>query len=343
MRIPGLGRLRRAFRRIRDARVGAVLLYHRVAEADVDPWALAVSPRHFAEHMEVLRRRGLAVRLAELAGRLRDRSTGPPAAAVTFDDGYADNLLAAVPVLERHGVPATVFLATGAIGRDREFWWDDLARLVLHPRPLPGTLRLAIGGTTGEWTLGDARGYGEDAWRGLASWRASEPPPTDRHALYLSVWERLRSVTHAEQQRVLDDLAAWAGLERAARPSHRPLTTAEAEALARAPIVEIGAHTVTHPFLSLLPPASQADEIRASKAQCEALAGRPVEGFAYPFGNYTAESVAAVREAGFARACSTEADLVRSSADLFELPRVQVQDWDGDEFERRLASGFRAG
>lgn len=341
MRVPGLGRIRRAFRRIRDAHVGAILLYHRVAEADADPWGLAVSPGHFAEHMEVLRRLGLAIRLGELTGRLGNRRTGPPSVAVTFDDGYADNLLAAVPVLERHEIPATVFVATGAIGRDREFWWDELARVVLHPRALPGTLRLTIRGTTAEWTLEDAQGYDEDTWLRFTGWQAWEPPPTARHALYLSVWERLRAVAHAEQQGALDALAAWAGLDRAARPSHRPLATAEAEVLARVPLVEIGAHTVTHPFLSALPPALQASEIRASKAQCEALVGRPVESFAYPFGNYTAETAAAVREAGFARACSTQADPVRSSARLFELPRVQVQDWDGDEFERRLPSGFR--
>jgi peptidoglycan/xylan/chitin deacetylase (PgdA/CDA1 family) len=239
--------------------------------------------------------------------------------AVTFDDGYADNLLAAVPVLERHEIPATVFVATGAIGRDREFWWDELARLLLHP------------GTCDDAT-----------WRQAVSWNASDPPPTGRHALYLTLWRRLRALPEAEQERVLDDLAASAGIGRAARPSHRPLATAEAEALARAPLVEIGAHTVTHPFLSGLPPASQASEIRTSKALCEALAGRPVESFAYPFGGYTAETVAAVREAGFARACSTEADPVRSNADLFGLPRLQVQDWDGDELERRLSGGLGA-
>ncbi len=340
-----MGRLRLALRRIRETRLGVILLYHRVAGAEVDPWALAVSPRHFAEHMEVLARRGRPLGLADLAAGVRDgtrpRRGRRPAVAVTFDDGYADNLFEALPVLERHEIPATVFLASGAIGRDREFWWDELARLLLHPGPLPAALRLAVAGETIEWTLGDPGPYDDAAWRRVASWRATDPPPTERHSLYLALWRRLRVLDEAERERVLDDLAAFAGAGRAARPSHRPLSTAEAAALARAPLVEIGAHTVTHPLLSALPPASQRVEILASKAWCEALAGRPVTSFAYPFGNYTAETVAAVRDAGFARACSTEADLVRSGADPFELPRVQVADWDGEELERRLSGGFR--
>jgi peptidoglycan/xylan/chitin deacetylase (PgdA/CDA1 family) len=54
------------------------------------------------------------------------------AAAVTFDDGYADNLKAAKPRLQRAGAPATVFIATGYVGERREFWWDELARIILE-------------------------------------------------------------------------------------------------------------------------------------------------------------------------------------------------------------------
>lgn len=341
MRLPGLGRLRRALRRVRNRPAGVILLYHRIAGADEDPWGLAVSPGHFAEQMDVLRRSARAVPLARMTEAPRG-GAAKRRAAVTFDDGYADTFLVARPLLERHDVPATVFLATGYVGRNREFWWDELAGLLLHPGPLPALLRLAVAGTACEWILRDGVRYGEDAWRRFRAWRAPDAPPTDRHRLYYSLWQRLRVQSDAEQQRVLDDLAAWAGLERTTRPPYRPLAADEAVALGRGRLIEIGAHTHTHPLLAALPAAAQRAEVRASLERCRALAAGPVTSFAYPFGNYAAETVAIIREAGFTLACSTAGGAVRQSDHPLELPRVHVQDWDGEEFERRLA-GWLAG
>src|SRR5262245_44463727 len=99
-----------------------ILMYHRVARVPCDPWGLAVSPERFAEQIDVLVGRRRVIALGALAGALARGDAPRDAAAVTFDDGYADVLTEAVPVLERYGCPATVFLTTGAIGRDGEFW-----------------------------------------------------------------------------------------------------------------------------------------------------------------------------------------------------------------------------
>jgi peptidoglycan/xylan/chitin deacetylase (PgdA/CDA1 family) len=109
-------------------------------------------------------------------------------------------------------------------------------------------------------------------------------------------------------------------------------------------LVEIGAHTVTHPVLSDLSEADQRREVRQSRAELEALLGRPVRLFAYPFGqrdHYTAGTVKAVREAGFALACSTLPGCVRRRTSRFALPRFTVLDWDGDEFAKALAGWAR--
>ena len=74
-----------------------ILMYHRIAEALIDPWDLAVSPDRFAEQLDCLRRSRHPLRLSEFIARLRDGTLPDDAVAVTFDDGYADNFLAAKP------------------------------------------------------------------------------------------------------------------------------------------------------------------------------------------------------------------------------------------------------
>jgi peptidoglycan/xylan/chitin deacetylase (PgdA/CDA1 family) len=345
MRVPGLWRLRRAAGRVRKqfSRRALVLLYHRVAEADSDPWSLCVTPRHFAEHMEVLRRRGDAVPLRRLALALRDGSLPRRAVAVTFDDGYADNLLEAKPVLERYGVPATVFVATGYVGHEREFWWDALDGLFLQPGRLPEVLDLTLNGSTYRWELGEAAEYDEATRDRFRSWRAWTDGPSPRHAAYRDVWELLHPMPEGERRKVQAELLAWAGLEPKVRHTHRTLSAAEVRELASGGLVEVGAHTVSHSALSGLPPEAQREEILASRSRLEEILGREVDTFAYPYGqprDYTDETAAIVREAGFACACSTSPELVRPWSDRFRLPRFGVEDFGGDVLARKLDEWF---
>src|SRR5215470_438384 len=97
-------------RRIKPA--PAILMYHRVAEIRFDPWGLAVAPAAFEEQLEVLCRTREPLPMSEFVGRLARGTLSDRAVALTFDDGYADNLLAAKPILAKYGVPATVFLTT---------------------------------------------------------------------------------------------------------------------------------------------------------------------------------------------------------------------------------------
>ena len=123
--------IRDALRRWRSRDTGIlILLYHRVARLATDRWSIAVSPEHFAEHMELLRRRTTISRLADVDATRSWRRRWSGSVIVTFDDGYADNLSEALPTLRRHDVPATIFVVTDAVLGEREFWWDELQRLV---------------------------------------------------------------------------------------------------------------------------------------------------------------------------------------------------------------------
>ena len=108
-----------------------ILMYHRIADEPVDPWGLAVSPARFEEQLQVLRRTRHPLPLTDFVHRLVAGTLPARAVALTFDDGYADNLFAGKPRLVAADIPATVFLATGYLDRTGEFWWDELARLIL--------------------------------------------------------------------------------------------------------------------------------------------------------------------------------------------------------------------
>lgn len=316
-----------------------ILMYHRVAPASTsDPWLLAVTPDHFAEHMAVLRRHASPTRLRDIDAGARDISDARHRVAVTFDDGYADNLHAALPELERHDIPATIFVVSHAVGLSRAFWWDELERLLLEPGTLPKALAISIDRQAVKWNLGDAATYSAADARRCGTWRTSEEPPTSRHALYLALWRRLQPLGDREQRATIDALRTWAAVEPEASPSRRTLTRDELARLARHPLIEAGAHTATHPLLPAQPVEVQRAEIEESRACVEALAGVRVASFSYPYGAATADTTALVEQAGFARACSTCAARLTPGTSRFQLPRMAVEDWDGDEFSRRLAA-----
>jgi len=134
----------------------------------------------------------------------------------------------------------------------------------------------------------------------------------------------------------MDELLVWAGAEPTGRASHRTLTAEELIRLEAGGLVEVGAHTMTHPYLGSLPSQEQNREIRQSKECLEAILGRPVTTFAYPHGSTTPESVAILSEAGFVSACCSHPDAVWQDADPFCLPRVVVRDWSWKPFKRWL-------
>src|ERR1051326_826188 len=115
-----------------------VLLYHRVNEVPSDPQLLCVSRKHFAEQLQVLKDFTRPCLLKTLQGTLEHTFVRYPSVILTFDDGYADNLHYAKPLLEQYEMPATVFVTTDLLGSQAGFWKDVLNRILLHPGVLPG-------------------------------------------------------------------------------------------------------------------------------------------------------------------------------------------------------------
>jgi peptidoglycan/xylan/chitin deacetylase (PgdA/CDA1 family) len=348
MKIRGLGRLQRIARRISNRFVSRaiILLYHRVADLPLDPQLLCVNQRNFAEHLEVVREQGQAIQIRALGQSLQRTNRGQCSVIVTFDDGYADNLHNAKPLLEKYNVPATVFVTAGCVGSTREFWYDDLERIFLCPGALPEVLQFNVNGSRRQWELGPAAEYDNETYRTYRGWNVGRKEnPTLRHFLYRFFFELLRPLPDVERQNRLDYLRQWAGMDAIQRPTHRTLSADELLRLADGGLIEIGAHTVTHPVLAAIPLGMQKEEIYQSKTRLERILTCPVTSFAYPFGgrsHYTDETVAVVRESGFESACSTSAGVVCRGTDRWQLPRFVVRDWDGNQFARYLKGWINA-
>ncbi|MBE3119883.1 MAG: polysaccharide deacetylase family protein, partial [Candidatus Atribacteria bacterium] len=155
MRIRGLGRLKRWARRCTApfySRV-VILLYHRVFDAPSDPQLLCVHPERFGKHLEHLSRYYSVLSLSQLARALKERRLPKRAVVVTFDDGYADNLYNAKPLLEYYDIPAMVSVTTGYVGQAKEFWWDELERLLLLSPRVPEQLKVTVNGATYDWRM----------------------------------------------------------------------------------------------------------------------------------------------------------------------------------------------
>jgi peptidoglycan/xylan/chitin deacetylase (PgdA/CDA1 family) len=346
VKMPPFGRLRRTARCLKNnfPPTALILLYHRVVQSLSDPHGLCVTPEHFAEHLEVLRKYGRPMRLQQLIEGLRNGNLPHRAVVLTFDDGYADNLLNAKPLLERHDFPATVFLTTGYLGDKREFWWDELERLVLQARTFPGQLRLNINGRLYQWEY-EAADHRPNRWYHRYGSKNVTGGASRHDHLYFSLCNLLRRLPEEKRQKAMDELRVWADVNVGVRISHRPLRPEEVVELAEGELVEMGAHTVTHSVLSALPPAVQRTEIQQSQAFLKELLGCPVRCFAYPHGlqsDYTPETVAIVKAAGFACGCAAFAGPCRQDSDLFQLPRLMVANVHGDEFARRLKNWFQS-
>jgi peptidoglycan/xylan/chitin deacetylase (PgdA/CDA1 family) len=305
-------------------------MYHRIAEDPIDHWGLCVSPAHFEEQLQVLRRTRRPVPLADFVRDLVAGTLQSDAVAVTFDDGYVDNLTAGKPRLAAADVPATVFLATGYIGRPGEFWWDELSRLVLAGHG-PRNFELAIGGKALRIDLGtsaDAREGGTLQATSLKTRQSALKP----------IWEAMRRLNDDERRSAIAQIGSVLSDRGNNVDRGRAMTQEEVRVLASDGLVTIGAHTTTHPLLTELPYEACQSEIADSKSTCEALVGTTVVGFAYPYGDFDDKARKAVSAAGFAYACSTRHAPATEASDLLALPRIQICNWDGHTFQRALYS-----
>ena len=322
-------RVGQTVRRLRQKGAGAalVLTYHRVASLPEDPDALAIDPALFSQQMAVLAERYTVITATELRLRLRSRKRLPQrAVVVTFDDGYFDLALNALPILTRHAVPATAFISTAELGTARERWWDEIAYLCSGRHTLGERIVLESGPRRFEHVA-------EAGKEGLSSLREG-------------LREHLLATPASIRASLLDELFDATGVVRPQRPEYRSLTAEEVRSLGDEGIVTVGAHTVNHEKLSALDPSMQESEILGSRRRLEAILDKPVTLFSYPYGGRDSldrTTSRLVREAGFECAFANWFGLTFPWTDLFTIPRCPTGGRDAAGFDDLLDRWFGMG
>jgi peptidoglycan/xylan/chitin deacetylase (PgdA/CDA1 family) len=258
--------------------------------------------------------------LDEAVHRLASGSLPSRALAITFDDGYADNHDLAMPILCRHGLSATFFIATGYL--DGGLMWNDtVAEAIRHTR----FARLDLG-HVGLEPLGRIE-LSDDARRRRAVstvLAALKYLPGDTRR---AISERVAEACEVAPRRDL------------------MMSSEQVQAMAAAGM-QIGAHTVSHPILARLDDGEAERELSRSKHELEALLGRHVGLLAYPNGkpgeDYGPRDMALARKLGFDAAVSTARGAARrSDGREFELPRFTPWDRSRHRFALRMAHNLR--
>lgn len=285
---------------------GAILMFHNVrpevSRAYAPNQPLEITPEFLETTIHLLRRLDYEIiPVAEVADRLA-RNDGARFAALTFDDGYRDNLEFAAPILQRHKAPYAIYVTTGFVDRTSRLWWLELEAAI-------GSLNQLDMEIAGE--------------------RFSEPArtPAEKCSAYVRAYGFLRK--HDEQAMLdcISDLLIQSGAQ--ADFGQLCMTWDEIRTAAQDPLCTIGAHTLTHARLAKYDADHVRHELLESRQIIEREIGRSVVHLAYPFGDALSAGpaeFAIARECGYQTALTTRPGVVFADhrKHLMALPRLAV-------------------
>ena len=306
VRWTGLSRVYRAMKPC----AGAILMLHRVTSASTSPLGfnrhLSIAPDFLDRLIGGLKADGYRfVTMDEMAARLKRGDLEGCPLALTADDAYRDNLTEALPVLERHGAPVTVYAAPAQISRRVALWWMVLEQIIARR----DGFYAPVGGEAVHFdcstTSAKRRTFIE-----LENWLTSD-------------------VAEEDQDSLIRDLAAASGLD-AMKPGDDVLMNwRELRRFAAHPLVTIGAHTVHHYNLRRLDAEAAFSELLDAADILENELGTRPRHMAFPYGYQAAvgpREADLARKAGFITAVTTRHGLLEAGhrAHLQALPRISV-------------------
>ena len=302
----GLSRAYRSF----GTCAGAILMLHRVTRHGGSPLGyndhLTITPEFLDQALTELKRDGYQfMTMDEIADGLSNGIVTGCAAALTADDGYRDNLTEALPVLESHNIPITIYVAPGQIDGGVCLWWVVLETIIARSKTLD------LPATGGVLTLD------------------CSTPAARRKAFQTAIRVLTQEVAEKEVDGLMRGLAAQVGLDAGAVSSGLLMTWDELRQISANSLVTIGSHTVHHYHLRRLNDADAALEIGDAAAMIERQLGTQPRHMAFPYGYEAAvgpREPKLAEDAGFVTAVTTRHGLLTSKHDchMLALPRISV-------------------
>ncbi|MEN9395905.1 MAG: hypothetical protein RLZ81_435 [Pseudomonadota bacterium] len=294
----------------------SILIFHRVLNAPDPLFPNEMHARQFDAVCGWLARWFNVLPLEQAVHTLKAGQLPARSACITFDDGYADNHQVALPILERHGLSATFFIATGFLDGGR-MWNDTIIETVraCHHTRLDLT----------ELELGA---------HALASLQ-------DKQAAIAALIDAIKYRSVPERVALTEQVASLAQVQ----PPRDLMMSSHQVQLMRQAGMGIGAHTVSHPILARLSDDDAREEILASKLMLEELLDERIGLFAYPNGKHTSDYLPAtvdiVRGLGFDAAVTTERGTTGREDDIFQIRRFTPWDRTRFRFGSRLVDNIR--
>jgi len=278
-----------------------VLAWHNIIGTPGLPGTADRYGEAFARQLQMLRRYANVVPLDRALRALGSGRPLPPrAVALTFDDGYRDNLDLAVPILRGFQMPATFFLVTDFLAQRSRIWWEELGWAFAHPTDPKLT------------------------WDG---WHYDLTTPERRSQARAGIAESLKTLDASARLAAVDELIARLAPE-GTRPGPELFCDWDAARALRDAGHHIGSHTVSHPILSHEAEPAQAAELADSKRELERELDVPVDVLAYPNGrpaDYDRATLDQARRAGYRFALTTDMGFVTARQADLELRRFVIE------------------
>lgn len=290
--------------------IGAILMLHRVTAKPEKPNSvnrhLNIAPRFLDTVIADMKASGYTfVGLDEAIERIKSGGKEGQFATITADDAYRDNMTEALPVLEKHGAPITIYVAPGLINGSADLWWDLVEDVVNASDRF--TLRTSAGPETIDCST----------------------PPRKLQAIARLHAHLTTEIREEDQRALLRKLADASGVDADGLRLRTLMNWDEIRTMAAHPLVTIGSHTVNHRSLKRLSEADARHEIEDAKRILQAELGEEPRHLAYPYGYASAvgcREVGFAREAGYVSGVTTRHGVLRAehAGFLHALPRISV-------------------